>query len=135
MITCIICRIIVGTEPSKIIYSDDKTLAFLDKFPVVAGHTLVVLKKHGATLHDYEAQELTDLLTTTQKIAKALEKTYNTKQLTIGINHGELSGLPHLHFHIIPRFADDGGKIIQSLVYNRPKVDLKSVQERIKRNI
>ncbi|MBI3577044.1 HIT family protein [Candidatus Gottesmanbacteria bacterium] len=132
---CVFCRIIAKEEPAYIIYEDDKALAFLEHRPSSPGHTMVIPKKHGETLVDFSPSELSMVFRAVQTVVKALEKTFATTMLTIGTNYGELSGVPHLHIHCIPRFPDDGGGIIQSVVYNRPKEDLKTIQERIKRHI
>ena len=47
-------------------------------------------------------------------MSRALEKAFDTKILSIGINHGEPKGVSYA-CHIMPRFEGDGGGIIQSL--------------------
>ncbi|MFH1189038.1 MAG: HIT domain-containing protein [bacterium] len=52
---------------------------------------------------------------------------------TIGINHGRMSGqmVDHLHIHVLPRFKDDGGKSIHSVVNNKPHESIKAMREKI----
>ena len=50
-----------------------------------------------------------------EKVAAAIEATFATKILSVGINHGEPKGVKHLHVHVLPRFEGDGGGIMQSL--------------------
>ena len=135
MFSCIICQIIDRKLTSHKIYEDNKTLAFLDHHPSAPGHTLVSLIKHGETLLDYSPDELKELFATVQKLVSVLEKTLNCSGLSIGINHREIAGIHHLHIHLIPRFAGDGGEIIQNLVYNKPRESLEIIAEKIKRNI
>lgn len=133
MSNCIFCRILDKKEPAYIVYEDNTSLAFLDFRPSAPGHTMVIPKKHAATILDYSGEEPRNLWQAVQKVTKALELAFHTNMITIGINHGELSGVPHFHVHLIPRFPHDGGGIIQSLVYNRPKEILKEIQEKIRR--
>ncbi len=128
---CIFCDIIKGNKPGYFIYQDNKTVALLDVFPVVEGHTMVIPKKHAATVLDYSKDELGEVFETVKKVARALEKTYQTNSFTIGINHGESAGVPHLHVHIIPRFVDDGGGIIQTVVKKTVTEPLENTVEKI----
>ncbi len=131
MTECIFCRIAQKKEPGFIVYDDTVTQAFLDIHPSAPGHTLVILKKHSETILHYTPKEITALWSTVQKMAYSLEQTFKTASLTIGINHGEVAGVHHMHIHLIPRFPDDRGGIIQSIVSNQPKESLKTIQEKI----
>lgn len=112
---CIFCKIVANEIPSYTLYEDDTTCSFLDIFGATDGHAMVILKKHGATIHDYTDVDLGILWGCVQKVAAAIEKAYDTQILSIGINHGEPAGVKHLHVHIMPRFDGDGGGIMQSL--------------------
>jgi len=135
MNSCLFCRLVANEIPSYTVYEDGETRAFLDILPRSPGHTMVVLKKHGETIHDYSKNEMGDLWQTVQKVTKGLEKTFHTTVFTIGINHGEEAGVHHLHVHIIPRFPDDGGGVIQSIVQKEGKEGLTEVQKKIKKNM
>lgn len=136
MSECIFCKLVANEIPSYTVYEDADTRAFLDIFGATDGHTMVVLKKHGATIHDYTRDELGILWASVQKVSAAIEKTYETKILSIGINHGEPQGVKHLHIHIMPRFDRDGGGIIQTLP-GKPlsNKDFVSVANSIKANL
>jgi len=103
--------------------------------PSAPGHTMVILKKHGVTVLDYSQEELGQLFLSVQKVTRALTASYKTDVFTIGINHGEEAGVHHLHIHIIPRFPDDRGGVIQSIVNKEGKEGLTDVQKKIKMNI
>lgn len=121
MTQCIFCNIVTKAEPANIIYEDERIIAFFDKFPAALGHTLVIPKAHKKSIDQLSESELLALFTTVQRMVRQLGRKFNTNMLTIGINHGEISGIPHFHVHIIPRFPNDGGGIIQSVVYNKAK--------------
>lgn len=131
---CIFCEIIKGRIPGFTIYQDDKTIALLDIYPSVSGHTVVMPKRHGKTVLDFSKEELAEVFETVKKVSVALKKTYNTDAFTIGINHGEMAGVPHLHIHVIPRYENDGGGIIQTIVKNRVDKKLEEIASLIKKN-
>lgn len=127
MSDCIFCKIIANEIPSYTVYEDADTKAFLDIFGATDGHTMVIVKKHGETILDYSSDDMKLLWMSVQTVAGAIEKAFNTKILSIGINHGEPQGVKHLHVHILPRFEGDGGGIMQSLPGR--KLENKNFQE------
>lgn len=135
MLNCIFCDIIEGKKPGFIIYQDDRTIAILDIFPASPGHTMVIPKRHGTTILDFSKAELAQVMETVKKMTAVLEKVFRTKMLSIGINHGEFGGVPHLHIHIIPRTPQDGGGIIQTIVKKEGKESLEEIASKIKKNI
>jgi len=135
MSDCLFCRLVKNEIPSYTVFEDNDTRAFLDIMPSSPGHTIVILKKHGQTILDYSKDEMGTLLSSVQTVIKALERTFHTKIFTIGINHGEVSGVHHIHIHIVPRFPDDGGGVIQSIVKKEGEEGLLEVQKKIVEHI
>jgi len=100
---CIFCKIIKKEIKSKIVYEDDKCVAFEDINPQAPSHILVVPKKHISAVRDADEKEkelLGHLLIIASKIAleKGLEKGYR-----IVVNDGEEAGQSvfHIHFHLL----------------------------------
>ena len=135
MDSCLFCKIIANDVPSYTVYEDEYTRAFLDIFPSTTGHVVVILKKHGWTILDYTPEELASLMATVQKIVRALTATYKTEVFTLGVNHKEEQGVHHLHIHVLPRFSDDKGGVIQSIVEKEVKEALPAIVEKIKKEI
>lgn len=106
---CIFCKIVAGSLPSTKVYEDADTIAFMDINPVVKGHTLVIPKKHCDQLMLMAPELLQKVILVTQKIACA----HITGLAAIGLNvtqaNGKVAGqlVPHVHFHVIPRFDID----------------------------
>ncbi len=125
---CIFCKIIASELPNHTIYEDGQVLAFLDVFPKVEGHTVVIPKKHGTTIFDFSSEELGAVMKGVQEAAKRILNVLNPDGFTIGLNHGEVAGqaVPHLHFHILPRWKGDGGGSMHSVVRHE---DMKDVTE------
>jgi histidine triad (HIT) family protein len=133
---CIFCKIVANEIPSYTVYEDSDTRAFLDIYGATDGHAMVILKKHGETIHDYSTSELGVLWASVQKVASGIEKAFRTVILSIGINHNEPKGVHHLHVHIMPRFPNDGGGIMQSLPGRKlTDKDFDAVARKIKNNI
>ncbi|HPA25931.1 MAG TPA: HIT family protein [bacterium] len=107
---CIFCKIINKEIPAEIIYEDEKTLVFLDIEPNNPGHCLVVPKVHYENIFDAPEEVLAHLINVAKKISNILKVAVLAEGINIGINNGEVAGqvVPHLHIHIIPRYANDG---------------------------
>ncbi len=132
---CLFCKLIANKVPSYTVYEDQYSRAFLDIFPSTSGHVVVILKKHGWTILDYTPEELSHLMETVQKVVRALTKVYTTEVFTIGTNHKEPLGVHHLHIHVLPRFPDDKGGVIQLVVEKEVKEALPAIAEKIKKEI
>ena len=123
----IFSKIISGQIPSYKIAENEKFFAFLDIFPLVMGHVLVVPKIEVDKFFDVPDTYLADLLLFAKPIAKAIEKSFPCNRCGISVIGLEV---PHAHVHLIPiNSADD-------LNFNRPKLkltgdELKSVQDTI----
>ncbi len=111
MSNCIFCSIVEKQIPSKVVYEDDKFLAFLDIAPGSKGHVLIVPKVHAETLMDLPDEYASSILPLAKKIALGMQKTLRFKDFNIIQNNGPLAGqsVGHYHMHIIPRY--DGSEI------------------------
>jgi histidine triad (HIT) family protein len=106
---CIFCRIAAGTLPSTRVYEDSDTIAFMDINPVVKGHVLVVPKKHYDPLVGTPPEVLQQLIVVVQRIARAQIESLGAIGLNVTQANGQVAGqlVPHIHFHVIPRFESD----------------------------
>jgi len=131
---CLFCKIIKKEIPAEIIYEDEKTLAVLDIAPRAPGHAMVLPKTHCETILDLPENEINPLFSSVKKVTRLIQKSLKPEGFTIGINHGKISGqaINHLHIHIIPRFKNDGGSSVHSVVNNPPKESLKEIKNKIK---
>lgn len=110
MENCIFCKIIGGEIPADKIYEDENCLAFLDITPINPGHTLLVPKKHYENLYDVPDELLSQMAPIIKKLAVAVKQGMNAEGINVGMNNEQPAGqlVPHAHFHIIPRFSNDG---------------------------
>ena len=132
---CIFCKIIKGDIPAAKVYEDEKTLAFLDIAPVNKGHTLVIPKKHSKNLLEDDMDDLDICMKTIKKVAKAVMGATGADGFNLGANTNSAAGqvVFHTHFHIIPRFEDDGLRHWSQGKYDEMEMD--SFQEKIKESI
>ncbi|MDD5252068.1 MAG: HIT family protein [Patescibacteria group bacterium] len=107
---CIFCRIISGEIPSHKVYEDDQCVAFLDIAPTNVGHVLIVPKEHQPTMIEAPDEMLAQLCTVARRVAQAAVSAVQAPAFNLIVNNGAVAGqlVPHLHIHVIPRFADDG---------------------------
>jgi len=137
MSACLFCQIVAGTLPAKKLYEDEYTLAFLDAFPLSEGHTLVVPKAHYALLQDMPSQEAQNLFAAAHKLLPSLQKATRAEAMTVGLNNGTVAGqaVPHVHVHLIPRHAGDGGGSLHEVVQQADQRPLDMVYEALKASL
>lgn len=100
----IFTKIVDGDIPSHKIYEDDKTLAFLDIYAVVEGHTLVIPKRQVEFLWDLKSEDYQAVMLTAQKVARRLREVLGVPYVgekVIGVD------VPHAHVHLIPFTTTD----------------------------
>lgn len=105
----IFAKILRGDIPSVKVWEDDHVLAFMDVFPQSEGHVLIIAKQSQArNLLEIEPEVLARVTAALQRTAKAVEKALKPEGLSILQFNGEAGGQTvfHLHFHIVPRWAD-----------------------------
>ena len=106
---CIFCKIIRGDIPSAKVYEDDLVFVFLDIGPVSEGHCLVIPKEHCVSLGECSDEAAAAVGRTLGRIADALVNACGAEGYNVLNNCGRCAGqlVDHVHFHIIPRRADD----------------------------
>lgn len=105
----IFAKILRGDMPSVKVWEDDDTLTFMDVFPQSEGHVLIVSKTSTArTILEIEPEVLGKLTAAVQRTARAVEKALKPEGLSVMQFNGDAGGQTvfHLHFHIVPRWAD-----------------------------
>ena len=104
---CIFCRIISRREPAYIIYEDNDTIVFLDKYPMSYGHLLVAPKKHFADVVDTPPNLVAKIFLLARAFGAATMKYLNASGFRIMTNKGSSAGqvIFHFHVHVIPRYG------------------------------
>ena len=107
---CIFCKIIAGEIPCHQLYQDEVLLSFLDIGPVSLGHCLIIPKGHYETLDEVPADVAGRCAVLATKLGPAAAEAASAPGWNLLQNNGTVAGqaVGHVHFHIIPRRADDG---------------------------
>ena len=102
----VFAKILRGELPALKVYEDDKTFAFMDIMPRSDGHCLVIPKAPSRNILDIGADDLTAVMATAQKLARAAKEAFSADGVT-GQHFCESAGgqvVFHTHVHILPRY-------------------------------
>lgn len=106
-------RLISGELASAKVYEDELVCAFMDAGQVNPGHVLVATRKPYETLMDADEASALALMRAAHRIARAVEQAFQPEGITI-LQANRPAGwqtVPHLHLHVVPRYADDGAEL------------------------
>ncbi len=124
-------RIIAGEIPAYKIAENEKFFAFLDIFPLVEGHVLVIPKIETDKFFDLSDEYLGSMLLFAKPIAKAIERSFKCNRCGLAVVGLEV---PHAHLHLVPLST------INDINFTRGKLkvspdQLKKAQEKIISNL
>ena len=107
---CLFCDILDGKKEGHFLYEDDSHVAFLDKYPIDFGHSLILPRKHYEKITDMTSENVGTLFSLVPKIAKAILDATNADAFSIAQNNGRAAKqiIPHVHIHLIPRYNNKG---------------------------
>jgi len=123
----IFSKIVSGEITAYKIAENDNFLAFLDVFPLVKGHILVIPKKETDYIFDIESNEYAELWKFAQSVAKAQKQAIPCKKIGIAVVGLEV---PHAHIHLVP--INEVG----DMNFSKPKIkltefEMKEIQEKV----
>jgi len=109
--TSIFQKIVAGEIPSHKLYEDQCVYAFLDIGPLSRGHALLIPKKCYMTLDQVPEEVAAALGRALPRLVRAVMKVTGADGCNVLQNNGKVSGqvVDHVHFHIIPKYADGQG--------------------------
>jgi histidine triad (HIT) family protein len=110
--SCVFCKILRRElTPDVIAFRDEHTAVFPSRGqqPRNHGHMLVVPVRHVPQLYDIGSDLAGPLMTTLARVAAAVKQTSGADGVSVRQNNDRYGGQDvfHVHFHVIPRFADD----------------------------
>jgi diadenosine tetraphosphate (Ap4A) HIT family hydrolase len=111
---CIFCRVAAGREPASFVYRDSQIVAFMSNAPVNAGHLLVIPHDHVTFFADLAPNLAAKLVRAAQRVALALRGSeLRCEGINLFLADGDVASqlVPHVHLHVIPRFAGDTFKL------------------------
>ena len=127
----IFSRIVSGEIPCHKILEDEHFLAFLDVFPLVEGHTLVIPKIEVDYIFDMEDDMLGEMMVFSKRAAAMLKNAIPCLKIGVSVIGLEV---PHAHIHLIPM------QQVSDMNFSRPKLTLSQEEllktaERIRKTI
>jgi histidine triad (HIT) family protein len=121
-------RIVQGEIPAHVILEDENYFAFLDVFPLVEGHVLVIPKKEVDYLFELDDETLAGLFIFAKRVATAVGKAIPCRKVGVSVIGLEV---PHAHVHLVPL------QQVDDMNFSKPKLkpsteELVAVAARIK---
>ncbi|MGW7366659.1 HIT family protein [Streptomyces sp. NPDC054841] len=106
---CTFCRLI-RDDTARWVSCGPVASAFAPLNPLAPGHTLVIPTSHYADIFDTPAEVLADTMALVQRLAGKMRTELQAGGVNILSANGPGSeqSVPHLHFHVVPRWSDDG---------------------------
>ena len=106
---CLFCKIARGEIPAARVLETDRAIAFLDIQPVNPGHVLLIPRDHHETLSDLPDELAAHAGSLLPRLCRAVKAAAGAEALNVIVNHGRAAGqtIFHVHWHLIPRHADD----------------------------
>ncbi|MGV9289254.1 HIT family protein [Streptomyces sp. NPDC003719] len=106
---CVFCQLIrEGT--ARWVARKAETCASTPRNPLAPGHTLVIPTSHFTGVFDTPPDVLTASMMLVQRVAAAMRTALDASGVNIlsASGPGSEQSVPHLHFHVVPRWVDDG---------------------------
>ncbi len=109
--SCIFCLLAGGDIPTAKVYEDGDLAVILDAAPAAKGHCLILPKEHYKNVTEVPQELAGKMLVLAGKLGNAMKEKLGAEGFNIIVNTDEAAGQTvfHMHMHVIPRRADDGG--------------------------
>ena len=129
---CVFCKIVSDEIPSRKIFEDEQTLAFMDVAGDVDGHIVVIPKMHCKNILDCDPDTLNAVARTVQTVSVHLTENcgYDGVNLLNASDESAGQSVPHFHIHVIPRKNNDG--IDAWPKFDGAKKDIQEIYEQVK---
>lgn len=127
---CIFCKIVRGDVSARVIKQNERAMAFLDAFPLAAGHTLIIPKTHYVKVQEMSSDDSVAVFALAHEILKKIESASGTSASLLAVHNGREAGqeVPHVHVHIIPRKPGDGAGPVHSM-FRKPRITSQEMSE------
>ena len=103
----------LGLPEAEWLCANELAFAIYDSFPVSPGHVLVITRRGVPTYFDCTAAEQAAVMVLVGEVKRLLDERLDPKPdgYNVGFNAGAAAGqtVPHVHVHVIPRYAGDMG--------------------------
>ena len=111
----IFSKIAAGEIPSYKCAESEKFYAFLDIYPLVKGHTLVIPRREVDYIFDMDDDEIAEFQVFAKKVAVAIKRAFpciKVGEAVLGLE------VPHAHIHLVPMQSE------KDMIFSNPKLSL-----------
>lgn len=101
---CIFCKIANKEVQSRIVFENERLVAFHDLFPASPTHILIIPKQHFSTLNDVPASEaalLGEMVSVASQIAKDEDIAEDGYRVVMNCNPNGGQSVYHIHLHLL----------------------------------
>ena len=108
---CVFCKIVDGSIPADLVYSDDDFLAFRDIHPMAPVHDILIPKKHIPSVNGLSSSDQAlagKMLLIAKQVAEKEGISESGYRLAINCGRNGTQAVPHLHVHIL------GGRLLSA---------------------
>ncbi|WP_373461707.1 HIT family protein [Arthrobacter sp. V4I6] len=110
--SCVLCSLLLQASSADWVAKEEHAAAFLplSTSSLAPGHTLVIPTAHASGVHEAGSSSLTATMALIQKVSLAMCDTLGAPGVNLlsASGPGSEQSVPHLHFHVVPRWEDDG---------------------------
>lgn len=124
---CIFCKLANGVIPTNSIYEDEDFNVILDLGPATKGHALILPKEHYANIYEIPEETAGKVMILAKRLATKMTERLGADGFNLVQNNNECAGQTvfHFHFHLIPRYENDG----QNMLWNPTKPSSEELAE------
>lgn len=104
MDACIFCKIAGKEAPARIVFEDERILAFEDIRPQAPVHILIIPKEHFASLNDIPSEKLgvlAEILHRARALARSLGVAESGYRIVLNTARDSGQDVLHIHFHLL----------------------------------
>jgi histidine triad (HIT) family protein len=132
---CVFCELAAGRRQGSVAFEDDACVVLMDSRPVTPGHSLVIPKRHAAHLAELNDETWTHVCAVAKRVELALRRSgVRCEGINLFLADGEAASqtVPHVHLHVMPRFAGDSFKIDADWTARPSREELDRVAARVR---
>lgn len=107
---CVFCQIVAEKIPCSLVKRTAFNYIFMDIRPMNPGHLLIVPSTHVEKISDFSSVTASDMFDNAKMISESLKMSLSCTGVNLWMSEGKDAGqvVPHMHMHVVPRYADDG---------------------------
>lgn len=98
---CLFCSIVTGEAEATVVAEDDAIVAFRDISPRAPVHVLVTPRRHVASVHDLDDDELLGRCFAMARRVAEQEGIADAYRVATNVGTGGGQMIFHLHFHVL----------------------------------